>query len=59
MSTASAKMAPTSLTPDEALAKLKEGNAKYMAMPRFCETDKVKITYAVHDLDTGLMQSVG
>lgn len=36
---ASAKTAPTSMTPDEAIAKLKEGNAKYVAAPQLCEAD--------------------
>jgi carbonic anhydrase len=34
-----AKTAATSLKPDEALAKLKEGNAKYVAAPELCEID--------------------
>ena len=29
----------TSMTPDEALAKLKEGNARYVAEPQLCETE--------------------
>lgn len=29
----------TSLTPDEALAKLKEGNARYIAEPQLCESE--------------------
>ncbi len=32
-------MAATSLTPDEALAKLKAGNAKYVAAPELCEAN--------------------
>ena len=36
---AAAKTAPTSLKPDEALAKLKEGNAKYVAAPQLCEAE--------------------
>lgn len=36
---AAAKTAPTSLTPDEALAKLKEGNAKFVSAPELCEAD--------------------
>jgi carbonic anhydrase len=36
---AAAKTAPTSLTPDEALAKLKEGNAKFVRAPELCEAD--------------------
>lgn len=39
LSPASAKVAPTSLTPDEALAKLKDGNAKYVAAPELCEAN--------------------
>ena len=34
-----AKTAATSLKPYEALAKLKEGNAKYVAAPELCEID--------------------
>ena len=34
-----AKTNPTALKPDEALAKLKEGNAKYVAAPQLCEAD--------------------
>lgn len=33
---ASAKVTPTSLSPDEALEKLKSGNAKYVAAPELC-----------------------
>lgn len=36
---ASAKVAPTSLKPDEALAKLKEGNAKFVKAPELCSSD--------------------
>lgn len=36
---ADAKTAPTTLTPDEALAKLKEGNAKFVAAPQLCESE--------------------
>lgn len=36
---AGAKTAPTTLTPDEALAKLKKGNAKYIAAPQLCEAE--------------------
>ena len=34
-----AKMAPTGLKPDEALAKLKEGNAQFVKMPELCSSD--------------------
>lgn len=37
--TARAAVPPTSMKPDEALAKLKEGNAKYVAAPQLCEAD--------------------
>jgi len=33
---------PTSLTPDEALAKLKEGNKRYVEAPELCEADMLK-----------------
>lgn len=33
---------PTSLTPDEALAKLKEGNARYVQSPELCAIDLTK-----------------
>lgn len=33
---------PTSLTPDEALAKLKEGNTRYVKTPELCEADMLK-----------------
>jgi carbonic anhydrase len=36
MTPAAAKVAPTSLTPDEALAKLKEGNARFVKAPELC-----------------------
>jgi carbonic anhydrase len=36
---AAAKTTPTSLKPDEVLAKLKEGNAKYVAAPQLCEAE--------------------
>lgn len=36
---ANAKVTPTSLTPDEALAKLKSGNAKYVESPELCVSD--------------------
>lgn len=36
---AAAKVAPTSLTPDEALAKLKSGNAKYVESPELCVSE--------------------
>lgn len=39
ISPASAKTNATTLTPDEALAKLKEGNAKYVAAPQLCEAE--------------------
>ena len=39
ISPAAAKTAGTTLTADEALAKLKEGNAKYVAAPQLCEAD--------------------
>ena len=32
----------TSLTADQALAKLKEGNAKYVSSPQLCEVDLAK-----------------
>jgi carbonic anhydrase len=35
----SAKTNPTAMKPDEALAKLKEGNAKYVAAPQLCEAE--------------------
>lgn len=34
-----ASVAPTSLTPDEALAKLKEGNARFVKSPELCALD--------------------
>lgn len=39
ITTSSAKVAPTTLTPDQALAKLKEGNAKYVEAPQLCEAE--------------------
>lgn len=36
---ASAKVAPTSLTPDDALAKLKSGNAKFRESPELCVSE--------------------
>jgi carbonic anhydrase len=39
ISPASAKVPPTSLKPDEALAKLKDGNAKFVASPQLCEAE--------------------
>ena len=36
---AASKLAPTSLTPDEALAKLKEGNAKFVNAPELCASN--------------------
>jgi carbonic anhydrase len=36
---ANAKTAPTSMRSDEALAKLKEGNAKYVTAPQLCEAE--------------------
>lgn len=39
MSPARAKVAPTGLAPDEALARLKEGNAKFVAAPQLCEAE--------------------
>jgi carbonic anhydrase len=36
---ATASISPTLMTPDEALAKLKEGNAKYVGSPDLCQTD--------------------
>ncbi len=33
---------PTSLKPDEALAKLKEGNKRYVEAPELCEADMLK-----------------
>lgn len=36
---AHAKVAPTKLTPGEALQKLKDGNARYIAEPQLCEAD--------------------
>ena len=39
---AHAKVAPTSLTPDEALARLKDGNARFIAAPQLCEADLSK-----------------
>lgn len=35
---ASAKVAPTSLTPDEAIAKLKDGNARFVKAPELCSS---------------------
>lgn len=37
-----ASVPPTSLTPDEALAKLKEGNARFVASPELCALDLTK-----------------
>ena len=37
-----ASVPPTSLTPDEALAKLKEGNKRYVEAPELCEADMLK-----------------
>jgi len=37
-----ANVPPTSLTPDEALAKLKEGNARYVQSPELCAIDLTK-----------------
>ena len=34
-----AEGAPTSLSPDEALAKLKEGNARFVSKPELCSVD--------------------
>ena len=42
LSDAHAKVAPTSLTPDEALAKLKEGNARFVTAPELCATNIAK-----------------
>lgn len=39
LSPAAAKAVPTSLTPDEALARLKEGNAKFVKAPELCASD--------------------
>lgn len=36
---ANAKVKPTSLTPDEAIAKLKSGNTKYVESPELCVSD--------------------
>lgn len=36
---AAAKTSPTSMTPDEALARLKQGNARFIAEPQLCEAD--------------------
>lgn len=33
---------PTTMTPDEALAKLKDGNKRYFATPELCEADMLK-----------------
>jgi carbonic anhydrase len=43
----SPSFAKTALTPDEALAKLKEGNAKFVKSPELCETDILKQREAV------------
>jgi len=37
-----ASVPPTSLTPDEALAKLKEGNARFLKSPELCALDLTK-----------------
>lgn len=37
-----ANVPPTSLTPDEALAKLKDGNARFVASPELCAIDLTK-----------------
>ncbi len=37
-----AKTAPTGLNPDEALSKLKEGNAKFVKAPELCSSDMTK-----------------
>ena len=37
-----AKMAPSALKPDEALAKLKEGNARFVKFPELCSSDLAK-----------------
>mgnify|MGYP001806316598 CR=1 FL=1 len=37
-----ASVPPTSLTPDAALAKLKEGNARFLASPELCALDLTK-----------------
>lgn len=42
-----AEGAPTALTPDEALAALKEGNARYVANPELCTLDLAKQREAV------------
>lgn len=39
VSPAAAKTAPTTLTPDEALAKLKAGNASFVKAPELCSSD--------------------
>lgn len=39
--------AKTAMTPEEALAKLKEGNAKFMSSPELCESDVMKQRDAV------------
>ncbi len=42
-----AEGAPTSLTPDEALSALKEGNARYVANPQLCVADLASARGAV------------
>jgi carbonic anhydrase len=42
-----AEGAPTALSPDEALAKLKEGNARYVSHPEICSLDLVAAREAV------------
>ena len=39
VTSAASKVAPTSLKPDEALAKLKEGNAKFVKAPELCASN--------------------
>jgi carbonic anhydrase len=39
VSPARAKLAPTSLKPEDALARLKEGNAKFVSAPELCSTN--------------------
>jgi carbonic anhydrase len=39
---AGAKVAPTKLTPDAALARLRDGNARFIAAPQLCEADLAK-----------------
>src|SRR4051794_7269204 len=42
-----AEGAPTSLSPDEALAKLKEGNARFVSKPELCSVDLAESRGAV------------